>query len=161
MNRKIVSLVAGLAVTAAIALTLTGQPLHAASAGQSQAADERHCLHVPLRGAHIVNDNTMALVSSHDEVGLVKLSAPCLKGKHQELSLQLTGFTETICRKQDIEEVLNQQLVHYVRNGPGTLDFTGFTMDGRCAVTDFLFVGHLDKDGMLIDDDGKRIGKAP
>ena len=122
--------------------------------------DETKCLHMPLRGAVVVSDDALALVSSQREVALVKLSGPCLRGRSPQITMQLTGFSERLCKKRDVEQIINDRLTSYIRTGPYARDFTGMNVGGQCSVVDFQFVGHLDDEGMIVGVDGKRLGRV-
>ncbi len=100
----------------------------------------------------------MALVSEGGDVSIVKLSGPCLKGKNPQIAIRPFRASDTICKKRDIEDVINGQLQQYHRTGDAPIDFVELTMEGQCFVTDYYYVGHLDADGFIVDDNGKRIG---
>ena len=115
------------------------------------------CLRFPLLGVKVLSDRSMALISQGGDVSIVRLSGPCLKGKSPQISIRPSRASDTICKKRDIEDVINGQLQQYIRTGPLPQNFEKLTMDGECVVTDYYYVGHLDADGFIVDDNGKSI----
>jgi hypothetical protein len=142
----------------AICLTVgIGCASHAQSPEIEKRQAPKECLRFPLLGVKVLSDSSMAIVSQGGDVSIVKLSGPCLKGKSPQISIRPSRDSDTICKKRDIEDVINGQLQQYIRTGPLPQNFEKLTMDGECVVTDYYYVGHLDADGFIVDDNGKRI----
>ena len=134
-----------------------GHASHADSSEIEKRQAPKGCLRFPLQGVKVLSDHSMALVSQGGDVSIVQLSGPCLKGKSPQIAIRPSRDSDTICKKRDIEDVINGQLQQYIRTGPLPQNFEKLTMDGECVVTDYYYVGHLDADGFIVDDNGKRI----
>ena len=134
-----------------------GHASHADSSEIEKRQAPKGCLRFPLQGVRVLSDHSMALVSQGGDVSIVQLSAPCLKGKSPQIAIRPSRDSDAICKKRDIEDVINGQLQQYIRTGPLPQNFEKLTMDGECVVTDYYYVGHLDADGFIVDDAGKRI----
>jgi hypothetical protein len=134
-----------------------GYASHADSPESKERQAPKGCLRFPLLGVKVLSDSSMALVSQGGDVSIVRLSGPCLKGKSPQISIRPSRASDTICKKRDIEDVINGQLQQYVRTGPLPQNFEKLTMDGECVVTDYYYVGHLNADGFIVGDNGKRI----
>src|SRR6188768_2322927 len=65
------------------------------------------CLRFPLQGVKVLSPSSMALVSAGGDVAIVRLSSPCLKGRAPQISLMPSRASDTLCKRNDIEEVIN------------------------------------------------------
>ena len=135
-----------------LGLWLTIAALGLAAAGSAGSHDTpkprttpKGCLRLPLLGAKILSDRSMALISEQGDVAIVRLNWGCLDTKAPQLALEPATGSDFICKKRDIDTVINAALSARL---PGT---------NTCVVTTFAYVGHLDATGNLVDDDGKPV----
>lgn len=133
----------------ALPLLLASPALLALPAGAAPPYPHDHakgCLSLPLRGVQILSKRSMALISQDGDVAIVRLSWECLDTRAPQLAIQPSSASSYICKKHDIEDVVNGALI---------------TLYKDCTVTGYMYAGRLDANGMLRDENGNLVKADP